>query len=67
MSITNKDLEGKSIKQQKDLIRKHHPEIIRALRRQAKKELEESGQIRTKLEGIVRRSIQRKAGTLPKK
>ena len=67
MTITSKDLKGKTLKQQKDLVRSHHPEIIRVLRAQAKQELEEAGQIRTKLEGIVQRSIQRKAGTMRRK
>lgn len=63
MTITKADLKGKSIKQQAKLIRANCPEIIAAVRKEAKLQLQREGKIKTKLEGMeIRRKISARAG-----
>lgn len=51
----------------KDYIRRNHPEIIEAIRKQARKELEESGAFKKIMEqsaqSRIHRNISKRAGT----
>ena len=67
MTITNDDLKGKTLKQQAALVRSRAPELIAAIRKEARAKLESEGKIAEILESSLRRKIARRAGISPKK